>query len=224
MSLVSQEEIICGNCQKSFIAELWSAINVSTDPELRQEIIDGELNLVCCPYCGEMFYAEHFLLYHDPEEHLLVFVYPSAFSQQRSFWQKKMESDFQKASQLIEGKIDYPPELMFGLQELAEFLRQEDEKSDEIAILTYVAKELGLELFHFDKVTARHQGLVKVLPVPSGKSVNRENILKGLDKLLSYNPDLVNFFQTRQKIMADPTWKPQTHSRRKNKTTSRKQR
>jgi len=135
-----------------------------------------------------------------------------------------MEKDFQKASQLIEGKINYQPELMFGLQQLSEFLRREEEKADEIAILCYVAETLGLELLHFDKAAARHQNLVKILPLPVGQAVSRENILKGLEKLLNYNPGLSNFSLTRQKILADSGWQPKISARGKNKTRVKKQR
>lgn len=57
MAISNLEKI---KCHKGHIfeAQLISAISVSDNFELKEALISGELNLVTCPECGQIFYAE----------------------------------------------------------------------------------------------------------------------------------------------------------------------
>ena len=41
-----------------------------------------------CESCHKTFFAEHFLLYHDPDAELMAFVYPLVNELERASWEK----------------------------------------------------------------------------------------------------------------------------------------
>ncbi|HKZ72329.1 MAG TPA: CpXC domain-containing protein [Nitrospirota bacterium] len=75
MTLTTSEVIICP-CGEQFIAPLYSSINVSEEPELQEKLLKGEINKVICPRCRETFFAGRFLLYHDMEKNLMIWMAP----------------------------------------------------------------------------------------------------------------------------------------------------
>jgi hypothetical protein len=208
MSFAKLEEIKC-QCGETFEAELWNAINATEDPELKDALLCGEINIVRCPACGQMLYAEHFLLYHDPQNEMIAFVYPSTFADKREHWEKKMMDDFQSALvQMEDGeKINYEPVLLFGLDALTDIVRTEEEDLDEISILEYCAKELGLELIKLQPSLSRPLHIPRTLPRLKIKGAGlREEILAGIDVLLKYNDRLTCFSRMRHLIGHDKKW------------------
>jgi hypothetical protein len=202
------EKIICP-CGMEFEAELWNAINVSEDSGLKELVIAGEVNVVCCPGCSAMFYAEHFLLYQDNVNEILTFVYPREFEKEAGHWHKKMELDFQRAMSALESdkRLQYKPLLLFGLDSLVELIRTDEDENDEVAILKYVYKEIGVHLLHLHPSVTRSFQLVKVLPyVPSAGAPLRETVLSGLEKLLKYNANLVRYKENMELIKSDKKW------------------
>lgn len=208
MSFSKLEEIKC-QCGEVFEAELWNAINVVEDPELKDALLAGEINIVCCPACGQILYAEHFILYHDPRHELIAFVYPLSFADRKEHWERKMREDFEQATKdlLAEEVITYEPVLLFGLDALYDIVRTEEEDLDEIAILEYCAKDLGLSLIHLKPSLSRPLHIPMVIPRKHIKgAMPREEILAGLDVLLEYNERLTCFDRLRHLIEHNKDW------------------
>ncbi|MHB9154155.1 MAG: CpXC domain-containing protein [Endomicrobiales bacterium] len=209
MSLRKLEEIRCP-CGEAFEAELWSAINAAEDPELKEALECGEINVVCCPSCSEIFYAEHFLLYHDSTIELLAFVYPSSFAEQAAHWKTKMREDFERAREQTapDQAFDYDPLLIFGLDSLVDLIHAEEEESDEVCILEYIAKDLGLSLLYLRPSLARPQQLPRLLPfVPAKNGDLREEIIEGIKRLLSHNEHLTHYQKLLRTIERNRDWK-----------------
>lgn len=204
------EEITCP-CGEKFEAELWNAINAVEDPELKEALISGEINVVCCPACGEIFYAEHFLLYHDSRNEIIAFVYPSSFQHQATYWAEKMRRDFETAvAELMpEERVDYEPVLLFGLDSLADLLRAEDEEGDEVTILEHVASDLKLKLINLKPSLARPMRMPRVIPCCGGAKSDdmREEIMDGLRKLLKHNTNLEAYRKLLDSIERNKNWK-----------------
>jgi hypothetical protein len=208
MSASKLEEIKCP-CGEIFEAELWNSINADENPELKESLTCGEINVVCCPACGQIFYAENFLLYHDTDSELIAFVYPTSFGEEASLWHAKMKSDFEKAMQDMEpeNRLSYHPVLLFGLEALVDLIRDEEAEDDEAAIVEYHAKNTGFSVIRLHRSLTRQHRIPKVLPCIRKKSAcSREGIIDGLQTLLQINEHLVRYREFLQKIEQDADW------------------
>ncbi len=76
MSAFNEINVTCENCGEEFKGTIWTAIHAAADPELKQLLLGGELNILFCPKCSHTFFYEHFLLYQDPRIKLVAYVYP----------------------------------------------------------------------------------------------------------------------------------------------------
>ncbi len=72
-------EIQCPSCGQPFVTPVFNIIDLGLNPELRELLLTGQLNLAVCPRCGATTAFSAPLLVHDPEhEFLAVFVPPEA--------------------------------------------------------------------------------------------------------------------------------------------------
>ena len=55
----------------------YGSINVSEEPELKEQVKDGSLFIWECPHCGTHNLLKTETLYHDPEKKLMVWLLPS---------------------------------------------------------------------------------------------------------------------------------------------------
>jgi hypothetical protein len=202
MIISNLEKIKCPNGHV-FEVELLSAISVVDNPELKEALIAGEINLVSCPECGGMFYAECFILFHDSKSELIAFVYPLSFQNQAAQCKAKMQKEFKTA---LEGfdekqKIKYEPLLLFGIENLVLLLRTEQDIEDEETILKYVALKLSLDTVVIAPSLARKLGIPKVLPIPKGiKGIDSKSLIKGLQIFTEYNSNLQYYSDFLKKV------------------------
>ena len=203
MAISNKQEITCP-CGYAFEAELLSAISVSENPELKEALLAGEINLVECPHCGEMFYAENFILYHDRANELIAFVYPLSFQNHAARCNETMQKDFKTAVAAFgeDEKINYEPLLIFGIEDLVLMLKNEQDIEDEEMILTHTAKKLGLETVSIAASLARKIGLPKVFPVlKNKKEFSAESIIPALKIFVESNDNLTNYAALYQKFL-----------------------
>jgi len=66
------EKAICTGCGHIHELESYPSINAAEEPELKARAINGELFTWSCPVCGCTNLASYPLLYHDPDEKLLL--------------------------------------------------------------------------------------------------------------------------------------------------------
>lgn len=71
MSRVVPETVRCPKCQRDSQVELHTSINVTLEPALEQQFLEGQLNRLECP-CGASVPLGADLLFHDMHEGLLV--------------------------------------------------------------------------------------------------------------------------------------------------------
>lgn len=69
-------QISCPQCQKRYIVQVRSVIDVGEEPELKEEFLRGQVNYAECPECGSAGVLSTPLLYHDPEKELLITFVP----------------------------------------------------------------------------------------------------------------------------------------------------
>lgn len=72
MSKSKTFNIKCPSCGVQQDVELYEAVNVETDPELKQALLENRLNRVDCIDCDASFRVDMPLLYSDPTHNILI--------------------------------------------------------------------------------------------------------------------------------------------------------
>lgn len=65
-------QITCPACQTPYAAEVHQIVDVGQNPELKEALIAGYLNVAQCPACGAVTQISGPLLYHDPDHELFM--------------------------------------------------------------------------------------------------------------------------------------------------------
>lgn len=72
-------EVTCPSCGNRFVAPVFSIIDLGLNPELREPLLAGQINVAICSRCGAGGMLSAPLLIHDPEhEFLAAFIPPEA--------------------------------------------------------------------------------------------------------------------------------------------------
>lgn len=69
--------VVCPRCNKPFVVQVRSIIDVGEEPELKEQFLSGEVNLARCPECGSGGVLSTPLVYHDPDKELLISFVPA---------------------------------------------------------------------------------------------------------------------------------------------------
>ncbi|MFO7918459.1 MAG: CpXC domain-containing protein [Anaerolineae bacterium] len=69
-------QVTCPQCNRNFVVSIQTIIDVGEEPELKEQLLRGELNYAECPECGAGGVISTPLLYHDPERELLISFIP----------------------------------------------------------------------------------------------------------------------------------------------------
>ena len=211
MSLTVFEEVKCP-CGETFQSEVVSSINVQQNPEMRDLLLGGEINILKCPECNNFFYVEHFILYVDTPNELIAFVYPTENEKECQVYEKKMMDDFETAQDALEPdqKISYKPVLIFGLDSLVSLLTYEDRRKDEVDVMKFVCKTNSIDIVKLKIAQARELNLPEVLPSLGGTTKesksSREAVITGLNKVIALSPGLIIFKEILKRINEDPGW------------------
>lgn len=78
MSRSKQYNITCPSCGLQQQVDLYEAVNVSTDPQLKDALMHNWLNRVECPDCNTTFRVDMPLLYSDPQHNILIHWMPAS--------------------------------------------------------------------------------------------------------------------------------------------------
>ena len=127
MSSYQKQNVKC-SCGKDFEWDLWDSVNVTTDPDLKEMLLNGQMNVVVCPYCGLLFYYEKFLLYHDEKKRYLFYIYNHDCKEDREILREKAKDEYETIRQKSKNTVfvDYKIEIFYGLDELVEFVKNEE--------------------------------------------------------------------------------------------------
>jgi hypothetical protein len=191
MSFLIEQEIECPSCKFPNRVEVWSVVNVKEDPELKDILLGGEMNMAECESCKHVFYAEHFIIYHESDRELMAFVYPFNHRDDAARWKEKTAVDFAGYQENAgkDGALTYPPVTLFGLDELVQLVQNEEEIQMQGDIVKALANEHGFEIKMLGAARARELKLPTVLPLSEGADL-RERVRLGLENLLRINERL----------------------------------
>lgn len=98
----------CPNCQQPMAADVHQVLDVGVDPQIKEKLLSGTLNIAQCPSCGFQGQLPLPIVYHDPEKELLLTFYPPSMD-------KTMEEKESEMGPLIkEVTENLPPEKRKG--------------------------------------------------------------------------------------------------------------
>jgi predicted RNA-binding Zn-ribbon protein involved in translation (DUF1610 family) len=72
MSLKDSDRITCTECGQPIEVTYWSTMNVTLDPDLEEQLLDGTLTKAICPKCGNEHNVIYHTLYHDMERYFMI--------------------------------------------------------------------------------------------------------------------------------------------------------
>lgn len=73
---MAKTTISCPQCKQPVLAEITRLFDVREDPQAKQILLSGAYNLIQCPNCGYRGQAPTPIVYHDPENELLLTFFP----------------------------------------------------------------------------------------------------------------------------------------------------
>lgn len=181
MSHYNEIDIACSKCGEDFRSAVWTAIHAGEDPELKELLLGGELNLVQCPSCAETFFYEHLLIYQEPALELVAYVYPPNREPEKAALQMMMKQSFHEAQEGIDParRISEEPVLLFGLDVLEALLHAEEEREEQSDIAEAYLHANHLPYHRIRRRQAREQNSPYI--IPDGQALSR---------LLELNPAL----------------------------------
>jgi hypothetical protein len=101
MSRSKRYNITCPGCGLEQDVDLYDAINVATDPQLKDALMQNWLNRVECPDCNATFRIDMPLLYNDPNHGILIHLMPESDTRSRD----RILEDFDHVLEQINGIV-----------------------------------------------------------------------------------------------------------------------
>jgi len=122
-------------CGETFSAKLYDIINAQKDPKLKEELLEGNVNVVTCPRCKKRLAVDKILLFHDPDKELMVNLFPKSLREKEPIIRKELEKTINEKIErgsLLNEAHEIPtymrhPKIVFSIEELA-FVIQEYDK------------------------------------------------------------------------------------------------
>jgi hypothetical protein len=69
-------QLACPNCRTPIRAQVFTLVDVGVQPELKNYLLAGQLNLAVCPSCSTPAMIAAPLIYHDPAKQLMLVHFP----------------------------------------------------------------------------------------------------------------------------------------------------
>ena len=210
MSAHNEIDMTCTECGEEFKGVVWTAVHAAQDPELKELLLGGELNLLMCPKCSHVSYQDHFILYQDPSAEIVAYIYPPSQQSDEEFILKATLENYQEAQQVYKPKDrkTYDPILVFGLDKFVEMMQSEASLAEQSQIAEAVCSEHSIPYTMLRPSEARKMRMMRVLPgVPPTEKPTRATALAGIEKLLTINPTLDLYSKLCTRIQEDPNWK-----------------
>lgn len=126
---MSQEKpyrIACPQCRREQDVRLYDAINASSEPALREALMENQLNAVVCEECAFSFRVDKPLLYHDTDRRMMIYWIPTA-DDQLAQGEDTFRETLSSMTALLPHDVPLPEiHLVFSRTELVEriFLRE----------------------------------------------------------------------------------------------------
>lgn len=130
MPRATRTTIQCANCRQPVNGIVESIIDTAQDPQAKIRLLTGRLNVIRCPNCGAPNTVMTPLLYHDPNQELLIAYVPMELGLPKET-QEKIIGDLMRelTSQLPQGAFKgymFQPRQALSMQGLVDRILQAD--------------------------------------------------------------------------------------------------
>jgi len=125
----------CPNCQQPIAVEVIQVVDVGKNPQLKQKLLSGSMNIIQCPHCGFQGQLPTPLVYHDPDKELLLTYNPPEGGLSMQERERKMAPLLKKVTQELppEERKGYlfQPQTMMSMESLVKRVLKEDGITEE---------------------------------------------------------------------------------------------
>ena len=127
MTKFGSSELTCPKCGNRQETTLWDSINVSLNPEMREKLFKGEINIFKCESCNYIAFVGQPLLYNDMKRNYCVQYFPPELLKDESFLRQysrdgrlKMEESLNSISEV--SRYLFTPHIVFDLNEMVHYI------------------------------------------------------------------------------------------------------
>jgi len=123
MSISKTINISCPTCGTQQDVQLYDAINVETEPQMKDALMHNRLNRVECADCDASFRVDMPLFYNDPENKILIHWVPEGGDVTREQILEDFDRSMEEMNEMIPVDIDLPNvRLVLSRVELVELI------------------------------------------------------------------------------------------------------
>ncbi len=127
---MAKTTIACPQCKQPVAADIRRLFDLREDPQAKQILLSGAYNLIQCPNCGFRGQAPQPIVYHDPENELLLTFFPPELNapvpQQEQMVGPMIKRVMDGLPQEQRKAYLFKPETMLTRQRLVERILEED--------------------------------------------------------------------------------------------------
>ncbi len=123
MSISRTINITCPSCGTQQDVRLYDAINVETEPELKNALMHNQLNRVHCADCNADFRVDLPMLYNDPKNNILIHWIPENEQSSREAILEEFDRSLEEMNEMVPEDIELPQvRLVLSRVELVELI------------------------------------------------------------------------------------------------------
>jgi hypothetical protein len=135
MTQMESHKLNCPKCGRVQDAVVWTSLNVSLDPNLREQLFNGEINIFVCQECGNRALVNVGLLYHDMHREYCVWYYPVQAMEDPEFFKTftkdgKLNIDGLPIAMEKIGHYFKEPHIVFDINEMIQYITFRDKLYD----------------------------------------------------------------------------------------------
>jgi len=127
---MAKTTISCPQCKQPVTADITRLFDISEDPQAKQILLSGAYNLIQCPNCGYRGQAPTPIVYHDPENELLLTHFPPELNvpvnQQEQMIGPMIKKVMESLPMEKRKAYLFKPETMLTRQRMVERILEED--------------------------------------------------------------------------------------------------
>ena len=117
-------QVPCPNCKQTIVADINQLFDVNLDPQAKDQLLSGQVNVVNCPHCGFQGSLTTPMVYHDGSKELLLTFFPQELNLPMQEQEKTMGPLIKKVVDNLPQKERkgylFNPQQMFTFQSLLE--------------------------------------------------------------------------------------------------------